>query len=239
MTPALPVDGEGDNSATPMTADAEHESDGGPRDRAAGTERLCVATRAVKPIGEMIRFVLDPNGVVTADLRCKLPGRGVWVTGTAEAVGTAVGRNAFARSFKRAARASADLSDELASLLERSALDAMGIAHKAGLVVTGFAKVEAALEQGRAVARIQAAEASPDGVRKLAAAARRAGEGDIGGLPVMLFAGAQLDLALGRSNVVHAALLAGSAAETLLARHRRLVAYRGCGLAKPATTGSG
>jgi predicted RNA-binding protein YlxR (DUF448 family) len=222
-----------------VVTDSNDEADAGPRDRASGTERLCVATRAVKPSAEMIRFVLDPEGVVTPDLRCKLPGRGVWTTATMDAVAIAVARNAFARGFKRPARTSAALAAEVEGLLERAALAAMSIAHKAGLVVAGFAKVEATLEQGRAVARLQATEASPDGVRKLAAAARRAdpghvGDGEADRLPVLLFAGAQLDLALGRSNVVHAALLAGSAAETLLARHRRLVAYRGCEPAKPA-----
>ena len=40
------------------------------------------------------------------------------------------------------------------------------------------------------------------------------------------FAGAQLDLALNRPNVVHAALLAGPASETFLARCRRLERFR-------------
>jgi hypothetical protein len=39
---------------------------------------------------------------------------------------------------------------------------------------------------------------------------------------VTRFTGAQLDLALGRSNVVHAALLAGPASDTFLARSQRL-----------------
>jgi hypothetical protein len=37
---------------------------------------------------------------------------------------------------------------------------------------------------------------------------------------------AQLDLALGRPNVVHAALLAGRATETFMARLRRLERFR-------------
>jgi hypothetical protein len=37
---------------------------------------------------------------------------------------------------------------------------------------------------------------------------------------------AQLDLALGRSNVIHAALLAGPASKTFLSRSQILVRYR-------------
>jgi hypothetical protein len=36
----------------------------------------------------------------------------------------------------------------------------------------------------------------------------------------------QLDLALGRSNVIHAALLAGPASDTFLSRSQMLVRYR-------------
>jgi hypothetical protein len=43
---------------------------------------------------------------------------------------------------------------------------------------------------------------------------------------IKTFATAQLDLALGRSNVVHAALLAGPANDTFLARFARLERFR-------------
>jgi uncharacterized protein len=41
------------------------------------------------------------------------------------------------------------------------------------------------------------------------------------------FSSAQLDLALGRPNVIHAALLAGPETDTFLARKARLVCFRG------------
>jgi uncharacterized protein len=41
-----------------------------------------------------------------------------------------------------------------------------------------------------------------------------------------MFTGAQLDLALNRPNVVHAALLAGPGSETFLARAARLSRFR-------------
>jgi hypothetical protein len=50
---------------------------------------------------------------------------------------------------------------------------------------------------------------------------------DAGSIAVVtIFASAQLDLALGRSNVVHAALLAGPASDTFLARLMRLQRFR-------------
>ena len=187
-------------------------------------ERTCIATRAVRPPDEMIRFVIDPEGRVTPDIRRRLPGRGVWVTATADAVAEAVRRKAFARAFKGAAQVPATLVADLEALLGRDAVQALAIANKAGQVVTGFDKVASALAGGRAIALIHAAEAAPDGRRKLEQAARRGGGG-----PVTTFdfvPGDDLDLALGRGNVIHAALLAGPAGENAVARWRRLAHFR-------------
>src|SRR5438034_602185 len=177
--------------------------DAGPRKKAAATERLCVATRRVKPITDMIRFVVGPEGQVVADLKRRLPGRGVWVTATRRALAEAIRRGAFARSFKRDVRVGPDLAKEVEHLLERAALDTLAIAYKAGEVVAGFAQVEAALRQKPVTALLHAADASPDGVRKIAAAANRRFGPQAAHIPaVASFTSAQLDLALGRANVV-------------------------------------
>jgi ribosomal protein L7Ae-like RNA K-turn-binding protein len=154
-----------------------------------------------------------------------LPGRGVWVTATRQTVEAAVKRHAFARGFKRDARVPADLVPQTETLLQRAALDALAIAGKAGLVAVGFAKAAAALEHGAVVALLHAAEGSPDGIRKLEAVCRRLTPKK--GPPVIEFLTAeQLDLALGRPNVVHAALLAGPASDTCLSRLQRLGRFR-------------
>jgi predicted RNA-binding protein YlxR (DUF448 family) len=200
--------------------------DAGPRNIAAATERLCVATRSVRPVTDMIRFVVGPDGQVVADLKRKLPGRGAWVTATREALAEAIRRKAFARAFKREVRVEPDLADRVEALLERSALDALAIAHKCGAVAAGFARVEAALQRETVVALSHAADAGPDGVKKIAAATRRTGPQDARIPVVERFGSAQLDLALGRANVIHAALLADRASDSFLARWRSLERFR-------------
>jgi uncharacterized protein len=199
--------------------------DAGPR--AQELERMCVATRTVRPVADMIRFVVGPDGEAVPDLKRKLPGRGVWVTATQDALSDAVKRKALARGFKRDVRLPADLVARTERLLERSALDALAMAGKAGLVATGFTRVEAALAQEKVIALLHAAEAAADGVRKLDAAQRRrrTEHGPI--VTIGLLTSAQLDLALGRPNVVHAALLAGPPSDTVLARLQRLERFRG------------
>jgi predicted RNA-binding protein YlxR (DUF448 family) len=208
---------------------SDSEIDTGPGDNRAGSERFCAVTRSVKPIVEMIRFVAGPDGVVP-DIKRKLPGRGVWITATRAAVDEAIKRKVFARPFGPDVRVAADIAGLTERLLERAALDALAITGKSGLVLTGFSKVETALAAEQVVALIHAAGAAPDGLRKLAQAERRRAGDAEPDLPVIrAFASAQLDLALGRSNVVHAALLAGRASTTFLARSALLARFRGNG----------
>ena len=197
-----------------------HETELDTGSRRLGTARFCAATRTVKPVSEMIRFVIGPEGIVP-DLKHKLPGRGIWITASRAALADAIEHKVFARGFKREVSAGIDLLDLTERLLTRSALDALAIAGKAGLVMSGFAKTEAALAHGAVVGLLQASDGAPDGVRKLRGALGQ--RPDASQIAVIAgFSSAQLDLALGRSNVVHAALLAGSASDNFLARLRRL-----------------
>jgi len=208
-----------------QTSDSEFDT--GPKSAGAGTERLCVSTRTVKPVAEMIRFVVAPDGEVVPDLKRKLPGRGIWITAAQNAMAEAIRRGAFGRGFGRDVKVSPGLIQVTERLLERSALDALAIAGKAGQVVTGFSKVESALARSPVVAVLHAGDAAADGTRKIASAIQHrtdAGEREIGVIDV--FTSAQLDLALGRSNVVHAALLAGPATQTFVARCALLSRFR-------------
>lgn len=203
--------------------------DDGPRTNRSATERMCAVTRRVAPIDELIRFVLSPSGEVVADLKRKLPGRGLWVSASRRAVAEAVRRNHFSRGFRREARAAATLPDDTENLLVRSVVEALAMAAKAGQVTSGFTRVEAAMQQHQAVALIHAADGAADGIRKLEAVARQNSSNGSESRPIPaigVLTSEQLDLALGRSNVIHAALLAGSAGKTFLSRSRMLVQYR-------------
>jgi len=112
-------------------------------DEERGPVRTCIVTRAERPPEEMIRFVLAPDGTVTPDLRRRLPGRGVWTTATADVVAQAARRKAFDRGFRGKAIVPNDLPARIDRLMEVDCLQSLSLANKAGLVTTGFAKVEA------------------------------------------------------------------------------------------------
>jgi predicted RNA-binding protein YlxR (DUF448 family) len=190
------------------------------------TERTCVVTREAKPVDALIRFVVAPDGSIVPDLKRKLPGRGVWVTADKTSVATAVKKHLLEKAFEGKVTVDSALAERVDDLLLAAAAGALALARKAGGLIAGFGKVESALASEPVIALIHAAEAGADGVAKLQGAARRRfGES---GLPVIRsFGGEQLDLAFGRTNVIHAALLAGPAGANVLARVQDLVRYRG------------
>jgi predicted RNA-binding protein YlxR (DUF448 family) len=216
-----------------MLALADPDLDNGPRTDRSATVRMCAVTRQVQPIDELIRFVVSPQSEVMADLKRKLPGRGLWVTASRQVVAEAVRRNQFTKGFKRDVRVAPTLAADTEALLVRSVVEALAMAAKAGQVVAGFSKVEGALAQRQAQsaihALIHASDGAADGIRKLDALVRQnAGNGDESRpFPVVTaLTSEQLDLALGRSNVIHAALLAGPASKSFLSRSHILVRYR-------------
>ena len=212
-----------------MLASVDPDLDNGPRTDRSATARMCAVSREVRPIDELIRFVVSPEGAVIPDLKRKLPGRGLWVSASRRAVAEAVRRNQFSRGFKRDVRAAKTLPEDTENLLVRAVIEALAMAAKAGQVVSGFGKVEDALGQSQIAALLHASDGAADGIRKLDAIARQR-DGNIGKSPdfpiLSVLNSAELDLALGRSNVIHAALLAGPASKTFLSRSRILVRYR-------------
>ena len=200
------------------------EQDGEAED---GPLRLCAVSRALKPPEELIRFVAGPDGQVVPDLARRLPGRGVWVDGTRQAVAAAVRQKAFARSLKRPVSVPADLAEQVERLIVRRLADAFSIANKAGLLVAGFAKVEELIEDGRAAILVHAADGAADGSGKLDRKFKALRDSaDDPERIVRELTGAELSLAIGRPNVIHAAAAEGGASQRLLEEARRLRRYR-------------
>ena len=226
-----------------MLALADPELDNGPRTEKSATLRMCAVSREVRPIDELIRFVVAPSGEVIADLKRKLPGRGLWVSATRRAVAEAVRRHQFGRGFKRDVRVAPTLAADTEHLIARSAVEALAVAAKAGQAISGFAKVEA-LPQGRSrpfpgPGADPCFGRRPRRIRKLDGSARQ-NRGNTAKSPeipiVAALTSAELDLALARANVIHAALLAGPASRTFLSRSQTLVRYRSADDDKTAGT---
>jgi uncharacterized protein len=191
-------------------------------------ERTCIVTRKVAQPDELIRFVVGPDSAVVPDLKRNLPGRGCWVLADRTHVDRAASKKHFERAFKAQVRVPPELGALVDQLLVKSVLGALGLARKAGAIALGAAKVESSVRGGNAVAVLHAAEASEDGVRKITQARRAVLFAEGPEIPAYkLFSEAELGLALGGTNVIHAAVLATYAGKAVLKRMVALDRYRG------------
>jgi predicted RNA-binding protein YlxR (DUF448 family) len=195
-------------------------------------ERQCALTREVKPVADLIRFVVSPDGEVVPDTEAKAEGRGVWISLGEKFVAEAVRKKAFERSLKQKVKLPEDLSELTRRRLTERFVSALQMARKAGQLMTGAQKVREAIERGEVVALITATDAAEDGRQKLLGAlrgreraARDAGSEAPQVPHLEMLDSAQLGLALGLESVIHAALVQGAASQSALNRANRLTRY--------------
>jgi hypothetical protein len=194
------------------------------RQEEALRERRCIVTGENLDDDRLVRFAVSPDGEVVPDVAAKLPGRGIWVTATKAAIDEAVTKNLFARAAKANVKADADLSARVEKMLVTRMLGDIGLARRSGALTQGFENVMRALEGPNPPAvLIEACDGAADGKRKLFAAGYARGLE----LPVVeCLTADELGLALGRQNVIHAALNPGGFAQRLVFDAGRLNGFR-------------
>lgn len=188
-------------------------------------ERRCIVTGETCAEARLIRFVVGPDDAIVADLAAKLPGRGIWVT----AERALIAKAPFAKAAKQKVKVPSDLADHVERLIVRRMQDDLGLARRSGAVVTGFDSVAEMLQSAHTPAvLIEARDGAADGRRKLCNLARAKGLE-----PALLdcLDNAELSVALGRENVIHAALKSGQLAQRLIFEAGRLSGFRPAALA--------
>ncbi len=194
--------------------------------------RMCIVTRESGSPEELIRFVAGPDGTVVPDLKRELPGRGCWVKVDRSLVEKAVAKKLFARALKADVKAAEDLGERVERLFLQQLLQMMNMARKAGQLVTGSAKVDAAIRSGAALAVFHSTDAAADGVRKIdqARKAWHLGMETEEEIPSFrLFSESEMEGVMGQNAFIHAAVLAGQAGEGVVKRAKMLEQYRNGG----------
>jgi predicted RNA-binding protein YlxR (DUF448 family) len=198
-------------------------------------DRTCVLTRRKGTRDDLIRLALGPDGSVAADVRARAPGRGAWIGVTRTELDAANAKGKLKPALQRAFKASAvtipaDLGERTEAALRQAALDRLGMEARAGNLINGADRIEAAARAGKVHLLVHAADAGEDGCRKLDQSWRVGGGGPRG----VIFPEPRtiLSLALGRENVVHVALTDPAAASRVSHALRRWRAFNGpdCGL---------
>lgn len=202
-----------------MTADPAQDEE---QTSSGARKRRCIVTNVVLPEERLIRFVVDPQNAIVPDVAARLPGRGIWVSARREILERAMAKGHFSRAAKAPVWVDRELVPRVEALLVARMSGDLGLARRSGELVLGFDNVARALT-GRQPPSVlvEASDGAPDGRRKLLnmTGARRAAVIDC-------LSSTELGLALGRENVVHAALKSGRLSERLKADAGRLCGFR-------------
>ncbi len=191
-------------------------------------ERTCILTRRKGTKDELIRLALGPDGQVAPDVRARAPGRGAWIGVTRSELDQANAKGKLKGALQLAFKSNAltlpaDLGERTEAALRQAALDRLGMEARAGNLINGSERVEAAARSGKVAMLIHAADAGEDGCKKLDQAWRVGGGGPQG----VIFPEPRtiLSMALGRENVVHVALTDPAAASRVQHVLRRWRAF--------------
>ncbi len=189
--------------------------------------RTCLVTRETIPASKLIRFACSRDGEIVPDVASKLPGRGGWVRADRDTVQKAID-NQLLMNFGKKALSSSGISDQvhvaknlldlIENLLFKRCMDFLGLANRAGNVITGFEKVRKILKSGKSGILIIASDAAEGSRSKITQG--------LDNLQIIdMFARNDLSKALGQENAVHLAMLPGGISRTLLDEISR---YDGC-----------
>src|SRR5213075_2306911 len=189
-------------------------------------ERTCILSRRAAPREELIRLALAPDGEVAPDVRARAPGRGAWIGVARAELDEANAKGKLKAALQRAFKTSelqvpSNLGERTEHALRKTALDRLGMEARAGNLINGADKVEAAARGGKVHLLLHALDASEDGRRRMDQA-WRVGGGEARGV-IFPEERTILSMALGRENVVHVALTDPAAASRVrhaLARWR-------------------
>lgn len=205
------------------------------------TERRCILSGERADPEHLVRLALGPDGQIAPDPRAKAPGRGAWIGMTRAELEKALANGKLKAGLSRAFKTGAidipaDLPERIDAALRAALLDRLGLEAKASMLLTGSEKIDVAARRGQVTLLLHAADARPDGSRKLDQAWRvgQDAEGtDLAGtvLPVGRDA---LSMAMGRDNVVHIAVTDQRAAGRLRAALGRWQSYLGCANGAPS-----
>ncbi|MBB4076431.1 hypothetical protein GGR08_000731 [Bartonella fuyuanensis] len=197
-------------------------------------ERTCIVTRKNASVQTLIRFVIGPNNQIVPDLKANLPGRGVWISAHHAVIEKAVKQKAFHKNFKTDVKVSPNLVRIIDTLLLKAALSSLAMARKAGAIVTGATRIDAAIRSGQVILVLHAKETTEGGKRKIAQAIHTIQQQTNRTIKtISLFTSDEMRVAFGSNPVMHVALLDTKAAEGFLKTIHKLITYRDDKHSKP------
>ncbi|NJM51256.1 MAG: DUF448 domain-containing protein [Sphingomonadales bacterium] len=202
--------------------------------------RKCVLSGKRAENSALIRLALGPDGEVAPDVNAKAPGRGAWIGVTADELSKAQAKGKLEGVLKHAFKVKQvllpdDMASRINAALQQAWLNRLGLEARAGFLICGADKIDAAARSAIVHLLLHASDASADGIGKrdqsyrVGLGTEGSGQGGIK-LPVNRDV---ISKALGRSNAVHIALTEKKAAERVMHHLGRWLNFNGCGIGSP------
>ncbi len=195
------------------SADAPSSDSQGRKSR----RRKCIASGQLRDMSELLRLALSPEGVVVPDIYGRLPGRGAWITPSQKMLDKAIEKNAFTRAFKGKVSVPAVLPEQIRTGLQARLLGMLGMANRAGALITGFDKVKSLAQSGKLAIRIEAQDGQADGRGKIRVITKALSQELAQPQPLVIgcFTAKELGKLVGHDHLVHGGIMAGPLAYTL------------------------
>lgn len=133
------------------------------------TGRTCIACRTKGEPQQFIRYVVGPDKAIVVDYRHRLPGRGAYTCISRKCIVDAVKNGCFSRAFRQET-AKCDpttLQEAAVAAISQRVLGLIGIARKAGGVVTGTSMLQTSLSRGDISYLVVAHDAADGSVAKM------------------------------------------------------------------------
>lgn len=141
-------------------------------------QRSCLGCRQSRDRDQLLRYVLSPSGEVAADIDAKLPGRGAYTCISGSCLATAIKQRQFSRAFKKEVIVlpAEQMINEIAGIMLKRILGYIGLAHRAGQVISGGSMVTDAMrgahKPGLVLVACDVSEAIGEKIEQLAAVQR-------------------------------------------------------------------
>ncbi len=179
------------------------------------TTRKCLLTGLNIDKKELIRFVIDPEKNLIADLDQSLPGRGYWVKANRQVILKAFERKIFFKKIKDNISINSNLLELMEEQIKQKLIQQISLSRKAGKTVFGFEKIKSLSLNNTISLLIQATDGSKREKKRILTKS----------VPKILdncLNSAELGKPFGREKVIHCAILKSSFIEKIIFNANRL-----------------
>ena len=177
--------------------------------------RKCLVTGTTLEKKDLIRFVVDPEDNLIADINQNLPGKGYWVKADRDTILKAINKKILCKAMKKEVNIEKNVLDRIEIQITKQIINQISLCRKAGAAIFGFDKIKASIKSNNIGLIIQALDGSDREKKRLL-------NQSITKIIDDCLTGSDLGKAFGREKVIHCAILRSDFVENIFFHSNRL-----------------